>query len=251
MTNREQRARDVLYRAIAERDPTGAGQTRAVREGRCDVGAAIDAMLSFSDAERSAQPEAPEGWVMVPRKPTLDMKLAGQKHLTNIGCMRIWNAMLATAPTPPQQSAPTSDVLREQAQFLCDRLDELDWSVSFDEFGNAYYGHVDPAHHRLKATLADTTEPRRDVMVEALIRIEPLLSQLALPSRLDPDHSSEIRELGERIGYGALMHGASALWRVHLEENGGSGGEFVVGPCAATAEKAWTRLCLDIEEAKR
>lgn len=45
----------------------------------------------------------------------------------------------------------------EEAQFLCDRLDELDWSMSFDDFGNNYNGHVDPSHSRLKGFLAALT----------------------------------------------------------------------------------------------
>jgi hypothetical protein len=47
----------------------------------------------------------------------------------------------------------------DEAQFLCDRLDNLDWSISFDEFGNDYYGHVDPSHSRLKGYLAALAQP--------------------------------------------------------------------------------------------
>lgn len=82
----------------------------------------------------------------------------------------------------------------------------------------------------------------RDAEIErlrsALVQAEIFADASSMPSRLDPDHSAEIRELGQRIGYGALMHGASALWRVYLEERGLAGGEFVVGTCQTTANNA-------------
>lgn len=45
------------------------------------------------------------------------------------------------------------ETLLAQAQFLSDRLDELDWSQDIDELGRQYNGHVDPAHCRLRGTL--------------------------------------------------------------------------------------------------
>jgi hypothetical protein len=44
----------------------------------------------------------------------------------------------------------------------------------------------------------------------------------------------EVRALGERIGYGALMQQAQEAWRQLLvRELGFSGGEFAIGPCVA------------------
>lgn len=74
-----------------------------------------------------------------------------------------------------------------------------------------------------------TTENRDEV--------DWLLSLLAQGSLPDPYYSSLIEELGEKIGYGALMHGASAIWRKKCDAEGVTGSEFVVGPCRQTAVK--------------
>jgi hypothetical protein len=42
-----------------------------------------------------------------------------------------------------------------------------------------------------------------------------------------------VRQLGDRIGFGNMMHIASNLWREKLELQGLEGGEFSVGPCVA------------------
>jgi len=68
--------------------------------------------------------------------------------------------------------------------------------------------------------------------------LEDCISTLALvehPAFEDPQHGDEVRTLGHRIGFGALMSSASASWRKSLEQNGvSSGGEFVAGPCFQT-----------------
>lgn len=51
--------------------------------------------------------------------------------------------------------------LRDDAQFLCDRLDEQEWhDGQLEEGVNNFMGHVDPAHDRLKQTLAKLSESR-------------------------------------------------------------------------------------------
>lgn len=45
-----------------------------------------------------------------------------------------------------------------------------------------------------------------------------------------------VRGLGRRIGYGNMMHLASAEWRVVLANEGHAGGEFAVGPCVGATE---------------
>jgi hypothetical protein len=56
-----------------------------------------------------------------------------------------------------------------------------------------------------------------------------------IPADRDPVHGSRVEELGESIGYGALMTSASASWRRKLILAGTpTGGEFVVGPCMGT-----------------
>ena len=51
---------------------------------------------------------------------------------------------------------------------------------------------------------------------------------------INPHFADEVAALGRRIGYGALMSAASALWRDELDDL--AGGEFVCGPCRATVE---------------
>ena len=64
---------------------------------------------------------------------------------------------------------------------------------------------------------------------------EELLDTLR-PSMLkpfsDPAYGDEIRAFGKRIGFGALMAGAEAEWRISAKASGNpDGGEFVAGPC--------------------
>lgn len=42
-----------------------------------------------------------------------------------------------------------------------------------------------------------------------------------------------VRELGDRIGYGNMMHLAEQVWREKLIPQGLEGGEFAHGPCVA------------------
>jgi hypothetical protein len=47
-------------------------------------------------------------------------------------------------------------------------------------------------------------------------------------------HEQEaVRELGTRIGFGRMMQLAVQIWRAALAADGGAGGEFTIGPCAA------------------
>lgn len=60
---------------------------------------------------------------------------------------------------------------------------------------------------------------------------------MALTERVpfcDPQHGDEIKALGDRIGYGALMTSASRSWHDAIERQGYAGGQFVAGPCHAT-----------------
>lgn len=61
------------------------------------------------------------------------------------------------------------------------------------------------------------------------------LALVEQPSFIDKVYATDVAILGDRIGYGALMSCASALWRLRLSERGSPvGGEFVSGPCHAT-----------------
>jgi hypothetical protein len=49
---------------------------------------------------------------------------------------------------------------------------------------------------------------------------------------------AEVKAIGERLGFGALMDAASKGWREKLaEEKWPEGGEFMVGPCRSTVER--------------
>lgn len=43
-----------------------------------------------------------------------------------------------------------------------------------------------------------------------------------------------VKELGDQIGYGNMMHLASKIWKNMLKDKWNiEGGEFIVGPCAS------------------
>lgn len=60
------------------------------------------------EAALAARPKVQEGWQLVPKEPTLEMLKAGYSAIKlftnneiNIGQFRVYEAMLATAPSPP------------------------------------------------------------------------------------------------------------------------------------------------------
>jgi hypothetical protein len=70
--------------------------------------------------------------------------------------------------------------------------------------------------------------------------LEELIDTLT-PAEREPikdiAHSDEVRRLGLRIGFGALMAAADYEWREHLARNGSPvGGEFVAGPCRSVLQ---------------
>lgn len=74
-------------------------------------------------------------------------------------------------------------------------------------------------------------------VVEAAQEALELLEAEVFPTLEDPHYGHQVRELGERIGYGALMVSASASW-----SSTAKGGEFTVGACRATVQAVVTRL---------
>lgn len=93
--------------------------------------------------------------------------------------------------------------------------------------------------HKIKVTPAAwNTHPTEDRLVGALEEaeraLEALISTFTPQTPLeDPVHGEEVATLGRRIGFGALMVSAAATWR---DQSCVAGGEFVVGPCALTAD---------------
>jgi hypothetical protein len=63
-------------------------------------------------------------------------------------------AILAAFPALSATQDEGWQDIRDAAQFLCDRLDEMDFSLSMEDFAREHSGHVEPAHERLKAMLA-------------------------------------------------------------------------------------------------
>lgn len=63
---------------------------------------------------------------------------------------------------------------------------------------------------------------------------------------------AEVRALGERIGFGALMAAASKGWADVLRERHPEavGGQHTAGPCEATVQRMLTQLDAYLEERK-
>jgi len=91
---------------------------------------------------------------------------------------------------------------------------------------------------------SETKYTEQDVLalVEAARDAGDALQSASRTPNKDPQHSDAIRELGERIGYGALMCGAAALWRESLAPMGIAGSEFASGPCVSTAQSRLARI---------
>lgn len=78
---------------------------------------------------------------------------------------------------------------------------------------------------------------------EALADAEEVLSLAEHPALPDPAYHTEVKALGQRIGFGALMKTASAGW---MEANSAKGyptsGAFVAGPCIGTVQGTLARI---------
>ena len=95
-----------------------------------------------------------------------------------------------------------------------------------------------------QAIAAWNARPGGDEAVrEALRECESVFAMLEHLPIKDPAYTSEVRALGERIGYGALMSAAQYEWRQSLHRSGGPlGSEFVSGPCYATVLSVLTQV---------
>lgn len=74
-------------------------------------------------------------------------------------------------------------------------------------------------------------QARIEELEAALREAETVFALVEHPAFPDPDYQMRIEALGDQIGYGALMAGASAAWR---KTNIVEGSEFVAGPCQIT-----------------
>ena len=126
------------------------------------------------------------------------------------------------------------------AQEIADRTR---WKKNTDTYARIYqaaYAGAIAALNTHRTTSLAAQNQQVLALVEAARDAGDVLQSAASPSNLDPQYSDQIAALGERIGYGALMHGASALWRKSLGDL--AGGEFAAGPCVSTAASRLVRL---------
>jgi hypothetical protein len=80
-------------------------------------------------------------------------------------------------------------------------------------------------------------EAENERLRKALEEAEETLGLVQSKALPDPRHHDQVKELGKKIGFGALMSTAEAGWREVLEEVGlPFGGEFVSGPCRSTVD---------------
>ena len=120
-----------------------------------------------------------------------------------------------------------SDLHVANAVFLADRndLDLIVWQTAAKQ-----------RIRWLSVQLALATQ-REASMREVLTEARVVFELVEHPRAKDPDHSGRIEQLGEAIGFGALMAGASAVWSEKAAARGIAGSEFVAGPCQATVGK--------------
>ena len=80
---------------------------------------------------------------------------------------------------------------------------------------------------------------KRERAMEAALREFLEITEPAARCRPeDPDYGADVRALGDRIGYGAMMASAQAAWRALLSKDGLEGGEHTHGPCYAVLVRA-------------
>ncbi len=78
-------------------------------------------------------------------------------HKATTAAVSAHNASIATQPATSQEGEVQ---VRAAAQFLSDRLDNLEWmDDDLEATLRDYMGHVDPAHARLRSALAATPTP--------------------------------------------------------------------------------------------
>lgn len=151
----------------------------------------------------------------------------------------------------PRSSAATGDAVERLAEKL-----QQHWQGGGHAYTRPWDNGTDkdcvhglPGQADFFRQLARIAVEPQGVLVAALQECIDTLALVEHPQRVDPHHGEEIKRLGDRIGYGALMSSASASWREKLAEDGYPvGGAFVAGPChgsvVAVLKKARAALAL-------
>ena len=80
---------------------------------------------------------------------------------------------------------------------------------------------------------------KREKLLEAALRefMDITEPSARIPAE-DPDYGAEVKALGDRIGYGAMMASAQASWRAVLKRDGLQGGEHTHGACYSVLMRA-------------
>lgn len=109
------------------------------------------AILALTPIEGMGEPVAWR-WEGIGRSGHWERRITAYKPCgaSDVHCRNVEPLYLST---PATAQGDVREALTE-ARFLCDRLDELDFSLDMEEFTRLHIGHVDPSHSRLKGFLA-------------------------------------------------------------------------------------------------
>lgn len=96
-----------------------------------------------------------------------------------------------------------------------------------------------------RATAAES----RATAAEGLLREADEVFALCTTRDFSAPEDAEVRAMGERLGFGAVMSAASKGWADMLREHHPEavGGQFTCGPCAATVDRIRDRIAAHLE----
>jgi hypothetical protein len=138
-------------------------------------------------------------------------------------------AMLALDAALVSQPQPEGEVVAWRFRSAYDdswQVTPVPLSYPYDESWKARHPEAEPLYLHPAPTLQGAG------LIEALEELVDSLASVEHVPPKDPAYGDEVKEIGKRIGFGALMAAASHEWRAWLAENGYPlGSEFVAGPC--------------------
>ena len=149
---------------------------------------------------------------------------------------------------PHEVERPGDDVTKD----LADELERLAKEATTGSLANAarlsaeaelfgtLYDHLPRILSALRGEQWQGIETAGDVVgVPRKLLVEVLTDYVMMAGtpRPDPLYALDVKRLGSRIGYGAMMQSASASWSEAVR-----GGEFCVGPCRVVAISTRDRL---------
>lgn len=148
--------------------------------------------------------------------------------------------------------AATYDLTKRLEEIKTEHLRLATWNRGRDRPARVAFHHdAASSLHRALALLADldrVTKERdearaeRDELAANASECVEVLALMEHPAFPDSAYHAEVKALGERIGFGALMSTASAGWREVLGARGSPlGSEHVSGPSFGTVIRALTQ----------